>query len=139
MVIWDLREDTDTNETVSCDQWPINSTELWNEIPEPAVKKMTEQTEKTTTPILDTLPEDIEARIGKSKMRGLMWPTGPACRHPAFPLLQEYATRGCPVDCGAPWTREQIEAALERGPHKSATEPAASADLWKEAVDKSGQ
>eukprot|EP00978_Attheya_sp_CCMP212_P017620 scaffold47191_cov34-Attheya_sp.AAC.2 len=114
MVIWDLREDTDTTETVSCDKWPINSTELWNEIPDPAVKKNTDPTKKTTIPILDTLPEDIEARI-------------------------EYATRGCPVDCGAPWTREQIEAALERGPHKSATEPAASADLWKEAVDKLGQ
>eukprot|EP00978_Attheya_sp_CCMP212_P021268 scaffold61955_cov34-Attheya_sp.AAC.1 len=139
MVIWDLREDTDTTEPASCDKWLINSTDLWNEIPEPAVKKITDPTEKTTTPILDTLPEDIEARIGKSKMRGLMWPTGPACQHPAFPLLQEYATRGCPVDCGAPWTRQQIEAALERGPHKLATEPAASADLWKEAVDKSGQ
>eukprot|EP00978_Attheya_sp_CCMP212_P037818 scaffold181628_cov83-Attheya_sp.AAC.1 len=63
MVIWDLREDTDTTETVSCDKWPINSTELWNEIPDPAVKKNTDPTKTTTIPILDTLPEDIEARI----------------------------------------------------------------------------
>ena len=49
-----------------------------------------------------------------------MWTSGPALKHPAAPLLHEYATRGCPVDCGPDWSRDQIEAALQYGLHPSA-------------------
>ena len=46
--------------------------------------------------------------LGKStpepKKSGLLWPSGPALTHPAAPLLHDYATCGCPVDCGPNWS-----------------------------------
>ena len=41
---------------------------------------------------------------------------------------------GVPVDCGQDWTDEAIRAAMEKGPHKSATS-AASIQLVSEEVD----
>ena len=43
--------------------------------------------------------------------------------HDAAELLHHYATKGCPVACGEDWTQTHIEAALQRGPHQSATSP----------------
>jgi hypothetical protein len=119
----------------------MSGKELWGTINPPNTTHASKPTNPTPKeiPLADTIPSDMEERIGKSKMRGLMWPTGPACKHPAFPLLQEYALRGCPVDCGRPWTEEQIRASLERGPHQSSNEPDAAAALWTEATDKSKQ
>ena len=43
--------------------------------------------------------------------------------HPASDLLREYRDNGVPFKTAAdPWTREQLEAVLERGPHQSALE-----------------
>ena len=42
-----------------------------------------------------------------------------------YARLSEWGTNGCPVSCGPPWSRETIEAALEAGPHASATTPQA--------------
>lgn len=44
-----------------------------------------------------------------------MRPQGGALRHPAADNLLEYATKGCPVDCGRDWTREEIKAAILNG------------------------
>jgi hypothetical protein len=54
-----------------------------------------------------------------------MCPSGEALHHPAAALLSEYATTGCPVETGQNWTMEQLEAAVERGPHSSALVPEA--------------
>ena len=82
-----------------------------------------------------TIPEDlpIKEKIGKI---GLMWPHTYALQHPAVPLLQKFSTTGCPTDCGPPWTKLQIEAAIRHGPHKSARSPAAKAALRAEALTK---
>jgi hypothetical protein len=40
--------------------------------------------------------------------------------HPFSDTLREWET-GAPVDCGPPWSREAIEAAIAKGAHKSAT------------------
>ena len=37
--------------------------------------------------------------------------------HPAARMLNVYNTEGCPVNTGADWTKEQIVAAIKRGPH----------------------
>lgn len=77
-----------------------------------------------------TIPENlpIKERIGKN---GLMRPCTYAVNHPAAPLLQMYALNGCPVNCGDPWSRERIEAAIAHGPHRSACTPEARQALRK--------
>ncbi len=35
-------------------------------------------------------------------------------------LLKEWATYGCPTNTGKPWMQNQMQAAVERGPHRSA-------------------
>ena len=82
-------------------------------------------------------PQDlpIQTTIGKKRI-GLMWPRGIANLHPASPLLHQYSIDGCPVDCGTNWTQQQIEAAIQRGPHISAKLPAARQALISEAHEK---
>jgi len=70
-----------------------------------------------------------------------MCPSGLALLHPAADLLKEWATYGCPTNTGMPWTQEQMQAAVDRGPHRSALTDAAIAHFRAE-VDgkvKSGQ
>jgi hypothetical protein len=54
-----------------------------------------------------------------------MCPANLALHHPAAALLTEYATLGCPMETGANWTRQQLQAAIDRGPHASALLPEA--------------
>jgi hypothetical protein len=65
-----------------------------------------------------------------------MWPQGLANKHPAGDLLLRYATEGCPVLTGAPWTPAQMQAAVERGPHESAMLPEAMEQLRVEVLEK---
>jgi hypothetical protein len=84
----------------------------------------------------DLFPQEIpeiKQNVGKFK---LMEPTNYALNHDAAPLLNDYATNGCPVDCGPDWSREHIEALLHRGPHKSSTSKAAIKQLRDETRDK---
>ena len=67
---------------------------------------------------------------------GLMYPTGLAAKHPAAPLLQQYATTGCPADCGENWTWQEIESAIRRGAHPSARPPKVAAALREETLDQ---
>jgi hypothetical protein len=59
-----------------------------------------------------------------------------ALHHPAAATLLRYATKGCPVETGRSWTIEEIEAAIKKGPHKSAMLPAAMEQLHAEVAEK---
>ena len=71
------------------------------------------------------LAEELMGEDAKTplRIRGLMCPWMRALDHPAAPLLKEYASQGCPVDVGKNWTAEELEVAVEKGPHSSALEP----------------
>ena len=65
-----------------------------------------------------------------------MCPRGLALHHPAAQDLLQYAMSGCPTCTGKPWTHDQMQAAIERGPHVSALVPDAMAQLDKEVLEK---
>ena len=65
-----------------------------------------------------------------------MWPTNEAILHPASEMLTNYATNGCPVDCGEDWDISRIIAAIKYGAHPSAKAPDALKCLITEANDK---
>ena len=73
--------------------------------------------------------------INRSEYRGLMCPTGLATAHPAFRTLQQYATKGCPAKMGRNWTKEEIQAAVERGNHESAKQPEAI-DAYQDKIEE---
>ena len=68
--------------------------------------------------------------------RGQMDPAGPALAHPAADLLTEYATFGCPANTGADWTVEELQTAIDVGPHVSAMVPDAMQQLQEEVAVK---
>ena len=72
-------------------------------------------------------------------MKGAMCPSGLALHHEAADTLLQYATKGCPTKTGKPWTREEITAAVERGPHVSAMDPEAMQQLAAEVAAKAKQ
>ena len=65
-----------------------------------------------------------------------MCPSGRALHHPAAPTLLRYATRGCPAETGRPWSKKEMEAAVERGPHVSALSEECAAQLSAETAEK---
>ena len=65
-----------------------------------------------------------------------MDPVGPALTHPAADLLTEYATFGCPANTGADWTIDELQAAIDVGPHVSALVPDAMHQLQEEVAAK---
>jgi len=65
-----------------------------------------------------------------------MCPTGLALHHPAAKVLVQYATRGCPVQTGKPWTWQEMQAAIDRGPHKSALVADAINQLYEKVTAK---
>jgi hypothetical protein len=65
-----------------------------------------------------------------------MCPTGRALHHPAAEMLNQWATFGCPTHTGQPWSKEEIWAAVARGPHQSALAPAALEHFAVEAREK---
>ena len=68
--------------------------------------------------------------------RNQMCPRGLALHHPAATTLLEYATLGCPVNTGHNWTTDQMQSAIDRGPHVSALIPKAMAQLDDEINEK---
>ena len=68
--------------------------------------------------------------------RGEMCPLGLALHHPAAPLLKEWATYGCPTNTGRPWKREEMQEAIDRGPHRSALSEEAIAHFKAEVNEK---
>jgi hypothetical protein len=65
-----------------------------------------------------------------------MAPQGLALKHEAADLLSDWEQFGCPTQTGCNWTLEEIQAAIDRGPHKSALEPDAIAHYKEEVRDK---
>ena len=80
-----------------------------------------------------TLPTEMPP---PGKHRNNMCPSGLAVHHPAFDTLLKYATGGCPVKTGRNWTKEEIHAAVMRGPHESALSDEAIAHFAAEAKEK---
>jgi hypothetical protein len=68
--------------------------------------------------------------------RNSMCPSSQANSHPAYSLLAEWSQLGCPAMTRKQWTQAQIIAAIERGPHQSATTPKALAHFAAEAKEK---
>ena len=62
-----------------------------------------------------------------------MCPLGLVVHHPAYETLQKYATGGCPVKTGKNWAKEEIHAAVMRGPHESALAEEAISHFFAEA------
>ena len=56
--------------------------------------------------------------------------------HPAYETLKIYATGRCPVKTGRNWTKEEIHAAMMRGPHESALSEEEISHLAAEAKEK---
>ncbi len=54
-----------------------------------------------------------------------MCPAGLAMPHPAADTLVEWATFGCPTKTRQPWKRADLDEAIARGPHQSASTPEA--------------
>ena len=65
-----------------------------------------------------------------------MCPSRLARIHPAGDLLMEWAQHGCPTMTGRPWTLDEMEAAIARGPHKSAMTPEAMNHFASEVAEK---
>ena len=56
--------------------------------------------------------------------------------HPAAPTLLECAAKGCPTDTGCQWTRDELEAAITKGPHSSALNKDAMVQLATKVDEK---
>ena len=82
------------------------------------------------------LPPLTPTQSKSHKTKSLMQPRNKALRHPAADALLQYASDGCPLDCGQDWTMEQMEAAIQKGPHQSAQSPEASNALRTEALER---
>ena len=80
-------------------------------------------------------PDEVPVKENIGKI-GLMWPQKEALEHDAAPLLLQYASKGCPVECGPDWTHEHIKIALMKGPHASAKSKIAIAALRQETLEK---
>jgi hypothetical protein len=74
------------------------------------------QKQQTRQP--ETDHETAPMHVAQGKKR-LMSPSACVNFHPFTETLQKWE-EGVPVDCGEDWTVEQIEAAIQQGPHKSA-------------------
>ena len=77
-----------------------------------------------------------EAQGKLTDLVGLMYPTGLALNHPTASLLVEFGTNGCPVDCGAPWTIQQLQTAVDYAAHPSMQHPEAAKYLRKKTIEK---
>jgi hypothetical protein len=51
-------------------------------------------------------------------------------------MLLNWATKGCPVECGEPWSQQQLEDYINYGNHTSAQAPAAAKAVHQEAMEK---
>ena len=76
-----------------------------------------------------------EQRMNTAECRE-MAPQGLAQKHEAADLLAGWEKFGCPTQTGRNWTLEEIQAAIDRGPHKSALKPNPIAHFAEEVADK---
>ena len=73
----------------------------------------------------ETMPNETDLSDAIGKIANLVVLRKEALHHKAATLIQSYATKGCPGDCGPNWKQEHIEATILMGPHSSATDPQA--------------
>ena len=71
-----------------------------------------------------------------TKIHGLMFPCNDVLKHPAAKMLLKWATDGCPVDCGEPWSIERIQAAIDKAAHPSAQSNAAATACRNKALER---
>jgi hypothetical protein len=76
------------------------------------------------------VPRSIEKErrhLPMSKAKGmrqsLMQPQNGAKGHAFYHTLQQWGSKGVPVDCGPNWEQAVIKQAVARGPHSSALDP----------------
>jgi hypothetical protein len=69
------------------------------------------------------LREDHWVEVRNTANAAQMAPQGLALHHEAAGVLAEWETMGCPTCTGCDWTLAEIQAAIDRGPHRSALEP----------------
>ena len=65
-----------------------------------------------------------------------MAPQGLALQHEAAHILADWKKFGCPTQTGRNWSLAEIQAAIDRRPHKSVLEPDAIAHFAEEVADK---
>ena len=58
-------------------------------------------------------------------------------KHEAADLLADWEKFGCPTQTGRDWSLEEIQAAIDRGPHKSALKPDAIAHFAERLLKRS--
>ena len=105
-----------------------------------ALSKPSSSPSQSNNNATSTAAQSLQQATAPRSMKGestvsLMKARGTALKHPAGNILKQYE-QGCPVDCGKPWTRQHIEAALKRGPHISAKQVKAREALRNETMDK---
>lgn len=79
------------------------------------------------------IPENMDDTRQPGKQ---MAPKGLATLHPAGDLLNEWSQFGCPTMTGQPWTKQEMAAAIARGPHKSALSDEALKHFELEIAEK---
>jgi len=82
------------------------------------------------------LDDDHWDKHEKTSAESGMAPQGRALQHKAATILKDWEQFGCPTATGKDWTTAQIQAAINRGPHKSALEPDALKHFAAEVADK---
>ena len=65
-----------------------------------------------------------------------MCPHNDVLQHPAAKLLLKWATDGCSVDCGQPWSKQAIQAAIDKAAHPSAQSLEAATACRNEALER---
>ena len=79
---------------------------------------------------------DYKVSTPAADHRGQMCPVGLALYHLAVDLLMEYVTIEYPTKPGKCWTMNDLEAAIEVGPHVSALDPEAMEQLQLEVKER---
>jgi hypothetical protein len=65
-----------------------------------------------------------------------MFPRNRATQHPAYHMLLDMATNGCPVNSGPQWSTAQLHDYITYENHQSAKDPAAANAVRSEAMEK---
>ena len=110
----------------------------------PSATVMKEAFKKPGHPIFSNLPAAPALTDSQSKFlsppilseRDLMYPRSAALEHPAAADLLQFASQGCPLNCGKNWTTNELEQAIANGAHKSASGDKAATACRKEALER---
>ena len=86
--------------------------------------------------VFNSVPNNVWSHQQHKDIKSQMAPQRLALQHEAAGLLSEWESFGCPTNTGRDWTLDKIQAAIDRGPHQSALEPAAIEHFAEEVCDK---